>query len=534
MVMTKTQKAPAPGAAGGKQWMGLAALTCAPIVVSMDLTVLYFAVPSISASLHPTSTQQLWMVDIYGFLLASLLITMGTIGDRIGRRLLLMLGSSAFAIASTVAAFSKNPEMLIGARAAQGVAAATLMPSAIALVRVLFPDEKQRRSAIAMFSTGMALGTGLGPVISGALLSNFWWGSIFLINLPIIGVMLVAVPFLVPEFKMPKARRSKLSLVSTVLSVAAVLSFVWGISEWATDGYSRVRVGGVVLGVLLAIVMVLYQSRLKDPMIDLKLFKYRGFGPVLLLSMTAFFCVIGFGLFSTQYLLDVIALTPMIAGVWMLVTPVLTGAMAPTAAQLVNKVKPAYVIAAAMLVAAAGFGLMTQLTTAKQLWLIIPGIALIGAGTSTTLVLLTDIVVTVAPPERAGATTALQRTFQELGGASGIAIFGSIGAAVYGRKLNAVLPSAKSLPPQIHGTFGATVAAAQAEPGGKGAALTAAAREAFTHSVNVGAEIGVAITVVAALFALSRLSHLSYSAAKTPPNQEPKKGGKTRPVPQRS
>jgi DHA2 family multidrug resistance protein-like MFS transporter len=312
-----------------------------------------------------------------------------------------------------------------------------------------------------------------------------------------------------------------------------VLSLVWGISELATNGYSQLRVGALGLGVVLAIALVLYQTRMSDPMIDLSLFKYRGFGPVLLLSMTAFFCVIGFGLFSTQYLLDVIHLSPLIAGCWMLVTPVLTGAMAPTAAQLVNKVKPAYVIAGAMLAAAAGFAIMTQLTTARQLWLVIPGIALIGAGTSTTLVLLTDVVVTVAPPERTGATTALQRTFQELGGASGIAIFGSIGAAIYASRLDHLLPSAKALPGKVHDTFGATLATANAMPGGKGGALSDAARQAFTHSLNIGAEIGLGVAVVAAVFAVARLSHLSY-ATKEQPQAQPQGGGKGSPVPQGS
>ncbi|MFK4106527.1 MFS transporter [Streptomyces sp. NPDC019531] len=506
-----------PPLAGRKEWIALAALSVAPVVVSMDLTVLYFAVPSIAGALHPTGTEQLWMIDIYGFMLAGLLISMGTIGDMIGRRRLLLIGSALFGVASAAAAWADSPAMLITARAAQGVAAATLMPSAIALVRALFPDERQRRSAIAIFSTGMALGTGLGPVISGALLSNFWWGSIFLINLPIIAVLLVAVPLLVPEFKVPADRRTRLDPLSALLSLVAVLSLIWGVKEWAVNGYGVAPVAAIVAGVVAGGLLLVRQRSLATPVIDLGLFRYRGFGPALVLSLTAFFCVIGYGLFSTQYLLDVLDLSPMIAGLWMLVTPVLTGALAPTAAQLVNKVRPAYVIAGALLLAGTGFVLMTLVGTEKQLWLVIPAIALIGAGTSTTLVLVTDVVVTVAPPERTGAVSALQRTFQELGGASGIALFGSIGTALYASRLDTELPSASSLPGDVHDTFGATLAQAATYSGERGRALADAAREAFTTAMNQVALLGVALTVLAALFAVLKLRHLSYAQPQEAP-----------------
>ncbi|MET9854947.1 MFS transporter [Streptomyces sp. NPDC006450] len=500
-----------PGSlAGRKEWIALAALTVAPIVISMDLTVLYFAVPSIAGSLQPTGTEQLWMIDIYGFMLAGLLISMGTIGDVIGRRRLMLIGAGLFGLASVAATLADSPGMLIAARAAQGVAAATLMPSALALVRSLFENDKQRRGAIAIFSTGMALGTGLGPVISGLLLSHYWWGSIFLINIPIIAVLLVAVPFLVPESHVPKEKRSRFDPVTALLSLVAVLSLIWGVKELAINGFTPERAGAVALGLIAGAALLLRQRGLASPMIDLKLFGNRGFGPVLLLSMTAFFCVIGFGLFSTQYLLDVLDMSPMIAGCWMLVTPVATGFLASMATQLVNKIRPAYVIAGALLLAGAGFFLMTRLGTEQQLWLVIPAIALVGAGTSTTLVLLTDVVVTVSPPERTGAVSALQRTFQEFGGASGIAIFGSIGTALYVSRLDEELPAAKELPDTVHDTFGATLAEAATYTGDRGAELASAARDAFTTSMNNVAWLGIGLTVLAAVFAVLRLRHLSY------------------------
>ncbi|WP_405162754.1 MFS transporter [Nocardia sp. NBC_01499] len=499
--------------AGRKEWLALGALTLPPLVIAMDLTVLFFAVPSISASLKPTSVEQLWMIDIYGFVLAGMLITMGALGDLIGRRRLLLIGSIVFGLASVSAAFATSPELLIAARAVQGLAGATLMPSALALVRSLFHDEKQRRSAIAVWSTGVAAGTGIGPVISGLLLNNFWWGSIFLVNVPIILVLLVLVVTLVPEAKVPRHLVGKFDLFSSVLSLAAVLTVIWGVKEWATQGYSPIRVGSIGVGVVLAAIFLIRQRRLANPMIDSKLFGYKGFAPVLLLSLFAFFCVLGFGLFSTQYLLEVVGKRPLEAGLWMLVVPVVTGMMAPLAAGLVNKIRPAYVIGGAFLMIAAGFAVMTQLPSDGNLWLVLIGIALIGGGSGAVLVLVTDLIVGIAPPERTGSVYALQRTFQELGGASGIAIFGSIGAAIYTREFDKQLPDAMNatLPPAVHETVGAATSVGAQLPPPDGPALLDIAKVAFTTSLHTSAMVGVGVAVFAALFAAWRLHHISYA-----------------------
>ncbi|WP_040742556.1 MFS transporter [Nocardia tenerifensis] len=509
--------------AGRKEWLALGALTLPPLVIAMDLTVLFFAVPSIAADLKPTSVEQLWMIDIYGFVLAGMLITMGALGDLIGRRKLLLIGSIVFGLASAGAAFATSPEMLIAARAVQGLAGATLMPSALALVRSLFHDDKQRRSAIAVWSTGVAAGTGIGPVISGLLLDNFWWGSIFLVNVPIIVALLVLVVALVPEFKVPRHLVGKFDPLSSLLSLAAVLTVIWGVKEWATQGFSPVRVGSIAIGLVLGAIFLLRQRRLANPMIDSKLFAYRGFAPVLVLSLLAFFCVLGFGLFSTQYLLEVVGKRPLVAGLWMLVVPVVTGMMAPLAAGLVNKIRPAYVVAGAFLLIAVGFAVMTQLPSDGNLALVLVGIAAIGGGSGAILVLLTDLIVGIAPPERTGSVYGLQRTFQELGGATGIALFGSIGAAIYTREFDDHLAAGlnATLPPAVHETVGAATAVGGQLPPPEGPELLDVAREAFTTSLHTSATVGIGVAVLAALFAAWRLRHISYADQQSAPAAAP-------------
>src|SRR6516162_1285077 len=260
--------------AGRKEWTGLAVLLLPLLLVSMDVSVLYFAVPFIAKDLEPTSTQQLWIFDVYGFVLAGLLITMGSVGDRIGRRRLLLAGAVAFSLASLGAAYAHSAGELIAARAVQGVAGATLMPSTLALIRNMFHDEKQRRTAIATWTRPTMRRIALGPVLSGFLLDHFWWGSVFLINVPFMILLLALAPALVPEFHAPQAGR--FDLISSVLSLGAVLPVIYGIKEIAAYGLDFARVLWIVAGVAVGALFVARQARSSAPMIDLKLFRNRG------------------------------------------------------------------------------------------------------------------------------------------------------------------------------------------------------------------------------------------------------------------
>jgi MFS transporter, DHA2 family, multidrug resistance protein len=247
------------------------------LLLSLDISVLYLALPQITADLHVSATQQLWVMDIYGFLIAGFLITMGTLGDRIGRRRLLMIGASAFGVASVLAAYSVNAEMLIATRALLGIAGATLMPSTLALITNMFRDEHQRGVAIAVWMCCFMGGMTIGPLIGGTLLENFWWGSAFLLGVPVMALLLGSAPLLLPEFRDPDAGR--LDLTSVALSLATILPVIYGIKEFARQGWSPTNAAAVIVGLAFGFGFVRRQRRLPNPLLDLGLFRRGAFTP---------------------------------------------------------------------------------------------------------------------------------------------------------------------------------------------------------------------------------------------------------------
>src|SRR5256714_4716189 len=438
----------APPQAGRREWIGLAVLMLPLLLISMDMTVLYYAVPAISAALTPTSSELLWILDIYGFVLAGLLVTMGTLGDRIGRRLLLLLGAGAFGVASVVSAYAHDAGTLIGTRALLGVAGATLMPSTMALTRNMFHDAQQRRTAIGIWMAVFSSGTALGPLVSGFLLAHFWWGSVFLINVPVMVLLLVLGPALLPEFRDP--RPGRFDLLSVVLSMAAILPTIYGIKKAAQDGFGTVPAATIAVGVVLGIAFALRQRRRPDPAVDVRLFRDRAFGMAVLVNVLATFALIGYALFTTQYLQLVLGLSPLRAALWSLPVTVVVAAGATVAGQLARSVRPAYLMAGGLILGAAGLLVLTQVDAHSGLLLLLVGAGIMASGVVAAMTLTGDMIMTSAPPERAGAASALSETANELGGALGIAILGSIGTAVYRRQVADALPA--GLPPDAADT----------------------------------------------------------------------------------
>src|SRR5690242_9045053 len=295
-----------PPRAGRREWIGLGVIALPCLLYSMDLTVLDLAVPSLSAALKPSSAQLLWIVDIYGFMVAGSLITMGTLGDRIGRRRLLLIGAAAFGIASVLAAFSTSPEMLIATRALLGIAGATLAPSTLSLIRNMFLDREQRTVAIGIWVTSFSLGGAIGPLLGGVLLEYFWWGSVFLIGVPVMLLLLVVGPMLLPEFKDPDAGR--LDLLSAALSLAAVLLVIYGLKRIAEDGLAWVPAMSIVAGVAIGVAFVRRQTTLVHPLIDLRLFRMPAFSASLATYTLGTFVAFAAYLFIAQYLQLVLGL----------------------------------------------------------------------------------------------------------------------------------------------------------------------------------------------------------------------------------
>ncbi|UUU25101.1 MFS transporter [Streptomyces sp. DSM 40750] len=498
---TKPKNPAAPdaprGRAGRREWTALCVLMLPLLLVSMDVSVLYFAVPAISADLEPSGTQQLWIFDIYAFVLAGLLMTMGSLGDRIGHRRLLLIGAAAFGAASLVAAYADSAETLIAARAVLGIGGATLMPSTMALTRTMFTDPGQRAQAIGVWSGVMAGGVALGSVLSGVLVEFFWWGSVFLVNLPAMALLLALGPVLLPESKDPAPGR--FDLLSIPLSMAAVLPVVYGLKEIPSEGWNARYVVSVTVGLLFAALFVHRQRTTASPMLSPALFRGHGFTPALVLNLVAAFGMMGSAYFTTQYLQSVLGKSALEAALWGLLPSVLVGVAAPVTTRLVQRgVNRAYVVAAGFATAAAGYALLATAGT-DSLWPVLAGSGVLAAGIVTVLSQMTDLALGAAPVERAGSASSLLETSQEFGGALGMAVLGSIGTAVYHHEMPA------SAPAPARETLGGALAVADQLPGAAGESLTTAARAAFTSGMQGAALAGAVVLLGAAGLAVGAL-----------------------------
>lgn len=417
-----------PRRAGNREWAGLAVLSLAALLITLDFSVLNLAVPVLSNDLQPTGTQVLWIVDSYGFLLAGFLITMGTLGDRIGRRRLLMIGAAAFGAASVVAAYAPTPELLIAARAALGIAGATLAPSTLSLIRTMFADPAQRTTAISVWAMSLAAGGAIGPVVGGVLLGLFWWGSAFLLAVPVMVLLLTVGRVLLPEYRNTDAGR--LDLASVVLSLATILPAIYGLKELANHGVQVVPVAAIVLGLAAGVGFVRRQHRLSDPMIDLQLFRAPAFSAALVTNTFAYFAILGALFLFAQYLQLVVGLSPLAAGLWSV--PAMAGITGGSmlAPVLLRKLPTARVLAGGLLLAAVGFGLLTQAAGPADLGLAVAGSVVFSAGLAPVFVAMTDLMVSVAPEAKAGSVASISETSNEFGGALGIAVLGSVALLV--------------------------------------------------------------------------------------------------------
>jgi DHA2 family multidrug resistance protein-like MFS transporter len=460
----------------------------------MDLSVLYLALPSLTRDLHPSSAQLLWISDIYGFMLAGFLITMGTLGDRIGRRRLLLIGAAAFGAASVFAAFASSVAMLILARALLGIAASTLAPSTLSLIRNMFLDPRQRTLAIGIWVTSFSVGAALGPALGGLLLQFFWWGSLFLIAVPVMVLLLGVGPFLLPEFRDPEAGR--FDLASAALSLVSVLAIVYGVKELAERGFGAVPALSFVAGSAVGVAFLRRQQRLADPLVDLRLFRRPAFTAALTANALSLFLIFGTFFLVAQYLQLVLGLSPLRAGLWSVPSSLGFIAGSLLAPGLTRRRGPGITMAYGLALAATGLALLARLPGAggHGLALTVTGSIVLALGVSPVVTLATDLIVGAVPPEQAGQASGLSETGTELGGALGIALLGSISTAVYRSQLHDALPA--GVRPQ---TLGDAEQAAVRLPDRVGTPLLDSARNAFTQGLHLAVIIGAVVAVLLAV-----------------------------------
>lgn len=495
--------------ASRRDWIGLAVITLPCLLYSMDLTVLNLALPSLSLALAPSSAEQLWIVDIYGFTLAGALIPMGALGDRIGRRRLLLLGAAAFGALSVLAAFSVSAGMLIASRALLGVAGATLAPSTLSLIRNMFVDERQRTTAIGIWATSYAVGAALGPLLGGLLLQYFWWGAAFLLGVPVMALLLLVGPLLLPEFRDPEARR--IDLVSAVMSLCGVLSVIYAFKHSVLNGPSASSAGLLLLGVALGVAFVRRQRRIDNPLIDLALFRIPGFAVALYTNSLCVFVTFGTLLTVAQYLQLVLDLSPLEAGLWTAPSSggfILGSILAPV---LARRLRVESALALGLTAGAFGLLVLSQITTGSAVGWAVVGSSLLAVGVAPVMTLSTDRIVGFAPPAHAGAAAALSETGAELCSALGVALLGSVLSAAYRAHMTDFAGAGLSVAASraAHDTLSGAIGAASELPAPAARVLLARARHGFTSGMHLTAALGAVFLVGLALLTVRQARSLN-------------------------
>jgi len=505
--------------AGRREWIGLAVLALPTMLAALDFSVVFLALPYIGADLDASNSQLLWITDIYGFLVAGFLVTMGTLGDRIGRRKLLMIGAAVFGVVSVIAAYSTSAEMLIVSRALLGIAGATLMPSTLALIANMFRDARQRTTAISIWASTLLVGVAIGPLVGGLLLESFWWGSAFLIGVPVMILLLLTAPSLLPEYRDENAGR--IDLVSVALSLVAILPAIYGIKEVANGDRGSVPLLAIVVGIALGVMFVRRQRRLESPLLDLRLFSNRSFSASLGVQSLGALFVGGVGFYFAQYLQLVQGFSPLKAGLWLIPDNLGLIAGSLLAPVIARRIRPGYVIGMGLGLMTIGFAILTQVDTSPGIAPVVIGVTIVTFGVAPSWVLGTDLVIGSAPPERAGSAAALSETGSEFGLTLGVAVLGSVGVAVYRDQVNIPAEVPAEAAEGARGSFVEAMTAAGQLPADVSNTLLASAREAFTDGFNVASAATVPAAIILAFLAVILLRMVRPSGEPAPVTGEP-------------
>ncbi len=476
------------------RWAALAVLVLAVLLVAVDVTVLGLATPYLSEDLRPSGTQLLWIGDVYSFVIAGLLVSMGSLGDRIGRKRILLVGSTAFGAVSVLNAYATTPELMIAARALLGVAGATLMPATLALIRNLFHDPRERSLAIGVWGAAASAGMAVGPIVGGLLLEHFWWGSVFLINLPVMAVLVVVGARLLPESRNPDA--GPWDPVSVVLSLVGMGGAVYAVKEAAAHGFGWGPLAAGLLGAAALYGFVRRQRVLPVPLLDLRLFRSRGFSGAVLADLMTVLGLSGLVFFLSQYLQLVQGRQPLEAGLAEL--PAAVGAVAAglIAGRAARRLSVRAVVSGGLAAIALALAALTAISESTGYPVLGGALLVVGLGAGFSFTVTADVILSSAPKEQAGAASAVSETAYELGAALGIALLGSVVTGAYRG-----FTGPPGTPDAARESLGGAVDAAAHMPPGAGSQLLDAARQSFVDGLAIAAGAGAAVLLAAAVAA---------------------------------
>ncbi|WP_433570949.1 MFS transporter [Streptomyces sp. CA-251247] len=504
-------------AGGANRWVVLVVLCLSLLLVALDATVLHVAVPAVTEDLRPSGVELLWIVDAYPLICAALLILFGTLGDRIGRRRVLLLGYAIFGLASAVAAFAATPDILIAARALLGVGGAMIMPATLSILRAVFPDRRERAMAIGIWTAVAAVGAATGPVLGGFLVEHFWWGSVFLINIPLMALILPVGRLLLPESR--GNSDGPWDVLGALLAAAGVLGVVLGVKRLGVGhGLLDARtVGPLLIGAVLLALFVRRQRRRKHPLIDIRMFARATFSTSVGCIVLAMLALVGLELIAVQYLQLILGLSPLETGLRLLPLTFAAMAAGATGSSTLRRIGPRAMVGWGFVLTAAAVLLLVMMGQQDRPWLLTTGFVLLGFGLQTTLFAAYESMLSEAPPEHAGGAAAIGETSYQLGAGMGIALLGSIMNAAYAPAFSSLPGVPASASNAASHSLGEAYQVSDRLGGGAGETLRATARHAFVDGLHVTLLVSAGLLLLGALAALKLPRVMDCSTAEQCP-----------------